>query len=101
MAFDPALVFLSGGMALADIKNKYTVFTANNPGFSSSGVDAGWTLGAGAEFALTNNIGMSAQYLRLEMPQSTHSFTNIGAQYKFVLDDSANILRVGLNWHFD
>jgi outer membrane immunogenic protein len=110
IAFDPALVFLTGGLALADIENKsfgtYYPFYPNPAipySYSNSGIHVGWTAGAGAEFALTNNISWSAQYLRLEIPQDTSTYTNVetGDRFKTLYDNSANILRVGVNWHFD
>lgn len=61
----------------------------------------GWTVGAGAEFALTDTISMSAQYLMLEMSQNTATITGQYGTAKYLLDDSANIVRVGVDWHFD
>ncbi len=75
VAFDPALVFLTGGLVLADVTNQWHdggYGGGSVPfGVSSTTTHVGWTAGAGAEFALTNKISMSAQYLRLEMPEST------------------------------
>jgi len=110
IAFDPALVFLTAGLALVDVSHKYEATFYNGSqyiptGFSSSTLHVGSTVGAGAEFALTDRVSMSAQYLRLEMPETTKIATLTDGlavtNYKYLLDDSANIFRVGLNWHFE
>ncbi len=44
---------------------------------------------------------MSAQYLMLEMSQNTATITGQYGTAKYLLDDSANIVRVGVDWHFD
>lgn len=46
---------------------------------------AGWTLGAGLEYALTRNISIKGEYLYVD-PRSS--------------DLRGNILRAGLNWRF-
>ena len=95
VAFDPALVFLTGGVALADVDNEFQAVGV--PGFTNDRIHVGWTLGAGAEFALTDRISMSTQYLFLQTPETTQ----FDGSYKYLLDNSANILRVGVNWHFN
>lgn len=103
-AFDPGLIFLTGGLALADVRDTYSFPTAYPivTGFSQQGIKVGWTAGAGAEFALTDNISISLEYLRLQIPTMTNvEASDDGAPLKFHLDNSANILRVGANWHFD
>lgn len=110
LAFEPALVFLTGGLAFADIKDRFTA--ADSVGadqFLNEGLHIGWTAGAGAEFAVTNHIGISTQYLHLQMLGNYVKFSDTlnvccgggrGFQ-KYRLNDSADILRVGANWHFD
>jgi outer membrane immunogenic protein len=105
VALDPALLFVTGGFALAEVKD---TFNANPFGgtdyFDSHGLQAGGTIGAGAEFALTSNISLSMQYLRLQMLSHMVTFTeddNSGGTAKVRLMNAASILRLGLNWHFD
>jgi outer membrane immunogenic protein len=105
VAFDPALLYLTGGLALAEVKDTFSSIPwGGNNFFESSRILPGWTAGAGAEFALTDNISLSAQYLRLQMAAHYVTMTDndfAGGAVKFRLDDSADILRVGVNWHFD
>ena len=102
IAFDSALLFLTGGLAVSDINYQNRVIGPPNSDTNKNGIVIGWTAGAGAEFALTNTISLNMQYLRLEMPQTSSAGVNsAGNQVKFLFDNSANILRVGANWHFD
>ncbi len=101
-AFNSALLFLTGGLVVADINYQYRGITTPTSDLSKNGIQIGWTAGAGAEFALTNSISLNLQYLRLEMPETSRTGRNsVGDPVKFLFDNSANILRVGANWHFD
>jgi outer membrane immunogenic protein len=75
---------------------------------SSSKTRVGWTLGAGGEYAITNNITFKAEYLYVNLGRANgvdsvataggapapSSFTaNFGAA-------SLNVVRAGLNWKF-
>src|SRR6202140_4809040 len=56
-AFDRFLPYVTGGLAVGDIK-------ANTPGFTdATQTNAGWTAGGGVEFALTKNWTAKAEYL--------------------------------------
>jgi len=63
----------------------------------SSGVQYGLTAGVGVEYALGDNMSVKAEYLYLGLPSQTAS-TDFGEIVDFV--SSANIARVGLNFHF-
>lgn len=59
VAFDRALLYATGGVAFADIKHTY-VSPAVRESFSD--VKMGWTVGAGLEYAFTNNLTARAEY---------------------------------------
>jgi len=62
VAFDRVLLYASGGLAIADITNTYDT-TAFGGGFASiGGTRTGWTAGAGAAWAVTNNWSVRAEY---------------------------------------
>jgi outer membrane immunogenic protein len=98
IALDPALVFLTGGLAVTNVSNRY--YAPGTTWFSGGSVVAGWAAGGGAEFALTDNISLSAQYLTLEMPQHPYT-TPYSGPTKFLVENPASIFRTGLNWHFN
>ena len=99
-AIDRTLIYATGGLAVARIKETYTD-TGLVPGVESfTHTRFGWTLGAGVAYALTdkwsarieyrytdlgshtNNVTMWAPY-----PENTHKFTSnavrMGVSYKF------------------
>ena len=53
LAFNNAMVYLTGGVAFADVKNSF--FVPGFPGVSTSNTRVGWTVGAGAEYMFTPN----------------------------------------------
>jgi opacity protein-like surface antigen len=55
-AADQFLVYVAGGLAFAD-------FTLTEGAFSDTQTHVGWTLGVGAEYAVTDNIALRAEYL--------------------------------------
>jgi outer membrane immunogenic protein len=102
-AFDPGMIFLTGGLALADVRDTYSYPTGYPiiTGSSRQAIEAGWTAGAGAEFALTNQISLSVEYLHLQMPTAGNEYgSDNGAPLKFHFEDTADIARAGVNWHF-
>jgi outer membrane immunogenic protein len=91
-AFDRILVFATGGLALTNLEIALTPISGSN-------VAAGWTVGAGVEFAFADNWTAKAEYL----------FVDFG---KFPCQDSLrvcgtgtvslteNIVRAGINYKF-
>ena len=53
-AFDRVLVYATGGVAFADIRERWNLFDGDVVG-SGSKTKAGWTVGAGVEYAFTDN----------------------------------------------
>ena len=88
---DRFMVYATGGVAYGKIKASYG-------DFSQSDTKVGYTVGAGAEYALTNNVTLKSEYL----------YTDLG---KLKLDDAAgnrfgevkapfHTVRVGVNYKF-
>ena len=97
-ALDRLLVYGHGGLAVGDI-------TANivSNSFSPGGTVAsdrktavGWTIGAGFEFGLTQNISAKAEYLYFDLGSDSY---NLGVPVS--INRTGNIGRVGLNYRFD
>lgn len=61
LAIDRVMIYGTGGLAVADIKNTYTLVPFNivEP---LSDVRAGWTAGAGLDFAVTDNVIAGIEY---------------------------------------
>ncbi|WP_158815632.1 outer membrane protein [Methylocapsa sp. S129] len=124
----PLLLFVTGGLAYGTVDGQ----SAMAPGVGDNGsgdsfghntyrcydpiscfsgklseTRVGWTLGAGGEYAITNNITVKAEYLyaNLGRPESFNAVATMGfgAPSSFAVSSSAvslNIVRAGLNWKF-
>ncbi len=91
---DRFLVYGTAGLAYGKVKSYYDL---DGSGDSLSKTKAGWTVGAGVEYALTNNWTVKTEYL----------FTDLGKQTLYdegglSLDNKVRFhtVRVGLNYKF-
>jgi outer membrane immunogenic protein len=101
IAFDRVLLFATGGAAFTGIKNNYWL---GAPFFLSENISktrAGWTVGGGVEYAVTNNWSVRAEYRYSDfgrftdfpfvalasLPAARHHLTEsqvqVGFSYKF------------------
>ena len=68
-AFDRTLAYVKGGYASADVKLRGA---EGDAAFSSSERQAGFTIGGGFEYALTNGVIFGLEYNRVELGSATH-----------------------------
>ena len=102
-AFDRALVYATGGLAYGDIGNRSAAFIApDGTVFAGSGssTNTGWVLGAGVEYAFTNNL--TAKFEGLYVNLDSNNNNNFGA---FVGNNNSGntefgVVRAGLNYKF-
>jgi outer membrane immunogenic protein len=92
-AADRFMPFVTGGAAFGDIK-------ATTPGFAgATNTNAGWTIGAGLEFALAQNWTAKAEYLYVDLGKF-----NCGVSCGFIATNNVsfttNLVRAGVNYHF-
>jgi outer membrane immunogenic protein len=106
------LVYATGGFAATRAKN---TINHNDIGdgeilnWSESKVLPGWTVGAGTEYALASNWSLKAEYLYAKFGDTSPSgivtdlptgpSVSVGSIAKF--DHSLNIVRAGVNYHFN
>jgi len=91
-AFDRVLPYVTGGLAVGDIR-------ASQAGFGSgSATNPGWTLGAGLEVALPGNWTAKAEYLRVEL--GSFNCTGCGALPPDNVSLQENVFRAGVNYRF-
>ena len=94
-AADRALVYVTGGYAGGQVKASISD-TVNNVFQSRSDFRSGYALGAGIEYAFTNNISAKAEYI----------YTSLSSRNYFRFPDKINtglntsIVRAGLNYRF-
>ena len=96
VAFDRFLPYVTGGVVVADIQNKFAT-----PQFSlDRGSQAtGWTIGGGVEYAIDNHWSVKAEYLYMQFPDVTRTIGQ-NPTYAFKFKDSAQLARIGLNYRF-
>jgi outer membrane immunogenic protein len=105
LAVDRTLLYVTGGIAIA--KPKYfAVYDVGGSGLRNeiSETKVGLAGGAGAEFALSNNLSAKAEYLFIGLPDTrTHVVTSNCTPNDCFLTfkSNAHILRAGLNYKFD
>jgi outer membrane immunogenic protein len=90
-AVDEVLLYATGGLAFGEIE-------ADAPfaNVKRDKVNLGWTVGAGAEWAATQNLSLKLEYLFVDLGDIT-----IPSPVPLTADaDENHIVRMGLNWHF-
>lgn len=95
--YDRALLYATGGLAVADIKTRY--FDAPNVDGDSS-VEAGWTAGGGIEYALMQNWTARVEYRYAEFGRSTVKTTTTDPNWEEHNDLSEHAVRVGVSYLF-
>jgi outer membrane immunogenic protein len=92
-AADRFMPFVTGGLAIGDIK-------ASTPGFAgNSTTNTGWTLGAGLEFAIAGNWTAKAEYLYVDLGKFNCGIS-CGAAATDNVSFTTNLVRAGVNYRF-
>ena len=84
--WDRFLVYATGGLAVGEVKTKAG-------GVSDSNTNAGWTVGAGVEAAITNNVTARVEYRYTDLGST--SYSNVGK-----LDFTSNQVMTGIGLKF-
>lgn len=117
LGFTPAdrlMIYATAGLAYGNSKTTAGVVGVQAPGLvwagSSDKTSVGWTLGAGAEYALTNNITFKAEYLYYDLGRETVTAVGNpavrgvaalnGIDYVARVENTGNIVRAGVNYKF-
>jgi outer membrane immunogenic protein len=112
------LLYVTGGLAVGEVKTNSSVTTTTNtalsfgtpPGptstsalASASSTQAGWTVGAGVEGAISGNWTARLEYLYVDLGNVNNTFAGIGAFAPLTVRSHVtdNILRAGVNYKFD
>lgn len=98
-AFDRVLPYVTGGAiwqhSKANVNVPFIPFST-----SASDSNFGWTIGAGVEYAFSNNWSVKGEYLYARVKDTNYSFATpygvVGANVK----NEQHIVRTGLNYRF-
>jgi outer membrane immunogenic protein len=86
-SFNNIYLYGTGGLAFGELRGETF-------GLSETHTNAGWTLGAGAEFGLFQNWTAKIEYLYVDLSSSNFSITGLSNGYRF------GVVRAGVNYHF-
>ncbi len=105
------MIYGTGGFAYAGGSSNFNVYDATQGlfwGGSPSSTRTGWTIGAGVEYAVTNNITIRGEYLYVDLGSNTITTTgNLAASTLLPgtyatakINYDASIFRAGVNYKF-
>lgn len=108
---DRLLIFATGGLAFGgvEVSGRYIYGdgrTDRGIGGKRSSTRTGWTLGAGLEYAITDNLTLKGEYAYVDLGSKTHRFSenyqNLNNIYYTSARDEAHfhVIRAGLNYRF-
>jgi outer membrane immunogenic protein len=110
LASDRALFYVTGGLAYGESQHSITMFgPTGNVQFAGDKSDTktGYAVGAGIEYAVTNNVTLKGEYLFYDLGSDTVNVAVIpgsggaGTGYNSHYDDNGHIVRVGFNYKFN
>jgi outer membrane immunogenic protein len=102
----PWLFYATGGAAFANVSwtDSLTLPSGTVVNASQSTTASGWTVGAGAEWALAFNWVVRAEYLYVDLPGPTYTAVNNSIPLSFITATHAdlheNIVRAGVSYKF-
>lgn len=103
-AFDRFLPYITGGAAYGKTKLSYNYVYAGEgaESVSSSSTNWGWTIGAGAEYAITNNWTFKTEYLYVDLGSTDYTHAYLDSPYSYVgsVDTKFHTLKAGVNYKF-
>lgn len=100
---DRLMVFATGGLAYGQVKTSasYNILGTDVLGGSKSDTRVGWTLGAGAEYAITDNLTVKGEYAYVDLGDKRRSWTNLSGDTISLKDETNfHVVRAGLNYKF-
>jgi outer membrane immunogenic protein len=104
---DRLLLYVTGGLAYGYVSSSTNLHFYDPSRFSgsSSGMQVGWTVGVGGEYALANNWSVKLEYLYVDLGSMSYNFHSgaLGTPLPVVtttVNTAQNVIRVGLNYKF-
>lgn len=98
-AVDRTLIYATGGLAVGEVDMRITDvdFGSNDDNKTAWG----WTIGAGVEYAFTDDLSGSIEYRYTDLDDTDLDSTTpeIGSSVDFA--NTFNAVRAGLSWHFN
>ncbi len=102
-AFDNLLVYGAGGLAFGDVTTDYGCIgcvDAASASYRVSDTRIGWTVGGGAEYALSSAVSARLDYRYVDLGKETETFPSPIVAISHDNRYTANELTLGLTYHF-
>lgn len=97
-AFDRFMPYLAGGLAFA--RYDYNFHQDGTAGFEASETMTGWTIGAGAEYAATDNVIVRAEYRFSDFGSNRVDIRDTVGWYTNEVDLKTHDIRFGVAYKF-
>jgi outer membrane immunogenic protein len=95
-AFDRTLLYGAAGAAFGNIQT-----SLNPPATFDNNIAAGWTVGAGLEFGLTQNWTTKVEYLFVDLPNGACTTVgNCGGAAGSIVSFNESVVSAGVNFKF-
>ena len=101
------MVYATGGVAFGSVKShsSYVLTGVPSDAFVGSNSDTrwGWAIGAGAEYAFTNNLTTKVEYMYVDLDSkhyTARSATSALPSYRVKDETSFQVVRAGLNYKY-
>lgn len=98
-AFDRLLVFGTAGVAIAEGESSVTPHSASITGVYKDTL-VGWTLGAGAEYAVTERIRFKSEYAYTDLGKATSTLGSVSSTNRFESSPTYHTVKMGVNFAF-
>ena len=98
------LIYGTGGLAIADADSSVSHVDGLGDNRSDSNTHLGWVIGAGAEFKVTENMSLGAEYLHVDLGSEDYTLRGSGVALDTDILSNADlqidIVRASLNFRF-
>ncbi len=100
-AFDHALFYATGGLAIGEFNNTSSVTYHVDPSFSWWTTRLGWTVGGGIEYALSNNWSVRGEYRYTDYGSFNETYGAPFSGYYARVHLTDNRVQLGISYKFD
>jgi outer membrane immunogenic protein len=105
-AFGPALLYVTGGLALSDVTNIILDNPLDIVGVNKNSLNTGWVLGGGIEYELNTNWTVRAEGIYYDFGTKALNFIGTpgsyleGQTFVNISKESPVVGRIGIDYHF-
>ena len=98
-AMDRALIYATGGLAVGGVEAKVSLDEIGSE--SENETKWGWTIGAGLEYAFTDDLSARIEYRYTDLGKTEVSTDSLEFPGDVEFENTFHAVRVGLSWHFN